>query len=167
MTTGFHPLVTRLLRKVRATADAAPTLEAWQELLGLISRTYQDADQDRYTLERSIDISSREMQGLYADLKQRSESEIAHERQRVEESLAILRATLEATDEGILIVDRARRILAANQRYVELTGVPASSSPKAITARCSTGREPTMPTRTAGAHASRTLTARTAWRTTR
>ena len=120
-----HPLLNRLLRKVGATAEQAPTIEQWQALLALVARTYHDADQDRYTLERSIDISSREMQGLYEDLKQRSEGELAIERQRVEESLAILRATLEATDEGILVVDRERRVLASNKRFVEITGVPA------------------------------------------
>ena len=117
-----HPLLNRLLRKVGATADTPPTEDQWRALLALVARTYHDADQDRYTLERSIDISSREMQGLYEDLKQRSEGELAIERQRVEESLAILRATLEATDEGILVVDRERRVLGSNQRFVEITG---------------------------------------------
>ena len=54
-----HPLLARLLRKVGASPDAAPSLEAWRELLALVSRTYHEGDQDRYTLERSIDISSR------------------------------------------------------------------------------------------------------------
>src|SRR5205814_72228 len=86
---------------------AAPALsdEGWRELIALVSRTYQDSDQDRYTLERSIEISSREMQGLYEELQRRAQSELAVERHRVEESSAVLRATLEATNEGILVVD--------------------------------------------------------------
>ncbi len=124
--TPTHPLLERLLRKVGATTGQAPSDEAWRELLGLIGRTYQEADQDRYTLERSIDMSSREMQGLYQDLKRQSESALAVERSKVEESLAILRATLEATYEGILVVDRgAERVIAANRRVAEMLHIPS------------------------------------------
>ncbi|HUJ57232.1 MAG TPA: ATP-binding protein [Kofleriaceae bacterium] len=120
----YHPLIDRLLRKIGATDQDTPTLEAWQMLLALVSRTYLDADQDRYTLERSIDISSREMQGLYQDLKRRTDSELAAGRQRVEESLAVLRATLEATTEGISVVDQHRRVVAVNKQYARLLQVP-------------------------------------------
>ncbi|HEY1553679.1 MAG TPA: ATP-binding protein [Kofleriaceae bacterium] len=120
----LHPLLQRLLRKVGAAEETAPDDDTWRELLALVARTYHDADQDRYTLERSIDISSREMQGLYQDLKSRSESELAVERQRVEQSLAILRATLEATNEGILVVGKDRRVLATNKRFAEMTETP-------------------------------------------
>src|SRR5689334_4907497 len=116
----LHPLLDRLLRKAGASNDEAPTFDAWQHILALVARTLWDADQDRYTLERSIEISSKEMQGLYQDLKRTSESALAAERTRAEESLAILRATLEATNEGILVVDRDRRIVAANTRYRQL-----------------------------------------------
>ena len=117
MTQPEHPLLVRLLRKVGATATSAPSDDAWRSLLALVHRTYIDADQDRYTLERSIEISSREMQGLYQDLKQRSESELAVER-------AILRATLESINDGILVVDKQRQIVAANARCLELLGIP-------------------------------------------
>src|SRR5439155_9027449 len=83
-------------------------------------------DQDRYTLERSIEISSREMQGLYEELKHRSASELAVERQRVIESLARLRATLEATTEGILVVDQQRNVVAVNVRFAKIFNVPAA-----------------------------------------
>ena len=124
MPAPLHPLLNRLLRKAGAHPDEVPTFEAWQELLGLVGRTLTDADEDRYTLERSIEISSREMQGLYQDLKKSSESALAVERQRVEESLAVLRATLEASNEGILVVDRQRRVIAYNRRFQTMTGTP-------------------------------------------
>ncbi|HEV7557924.1 MAG TPA: PAS domain-containing sensor histidine kinase, partial [Kofleriaceae bacterium] len=98
--------------------------DAWQGLLALVSRTYVDADQDRYTLERSIEISSREMQGLYQDLKRRTDSELALQRHRIVESLAMMHAMLESATEGILVVDRDRSIVAANRRMHELLRVP-------------------------------------------
>ena len=119
-----HPLLDRLLRKAGASPASAPTLEAWQAFLERVARTYHDADQDRYTLERSIDISSREMQGLYQDLKRRTDSELAAERHRVEDALAILRATLDSMTEGVLVVDARRRVIVANRRYIEMTGIP-------------------------------------------
>jgi PAS domain S-box-containing protein len=116
-TEAMHPLLRRLVRKVGASAEEAPSLAAWQALLALVSRTYHDADQDRYTLERSIEISSREMQGLYEELKRRSEHELAS-------SAAILRATLEAANDGIIVASSQREVLAANERFFELSGLP-------------------------------------------
>jgi PAS domain S-box-containing protein len=88
-----------------------------------VSRTYHDSDQDRYTLERSIDISSREMQQLYQDLKKKTENELSVQRGRVEESEAMLRATLEASQDAILVVDSDRQIAALNKRFRELVQV--------------------------------------------
>ena len=119
-----HPLLERLLRKVGATTGEAPSDEAWRNLIALVSRTYHDNDNDRYTLERSMDISSREMQALYQDLKKSTESDLAHERKRVEESLAILEATLEATHEGMLIVDTDRNVVAWNQNFTQMLQIP-------------------------------------------
>ena len=124
MTAEIHPLLARVLRKVGATTATAPGEDIWRALLELVSRTYHDADQDRYTLERSIDISSREMEGLYLDLQRRSESALAAERDRVAQSNAVLRATLETTIEGIMVVDDDRRIIAANGQYARLLRVP-------------------------------------------
>jgi PAS domain S-box-containing protein len=124
LTEPVHPLLGRLLRRLGANTAETPSLEAWQALLKLVGRTYQEADQDRYTLERSIEISSLEMQGLYEALKRQSESELATERQRVTQSLAILRATLEATVDGILVVDQQRRVVAANKRVNAMLMIP-------------------------------------------
>jgi PAS domain S-box-containing protein len=109
-----HPLLGQLLRKVGASEDEAPSLDSWRELLKLLSQKYDESDRDRQTLERSIESSSREMQQLYQDLKQRTESE------RVEQD-AIMRATLESATEGIVIVDNERRVVAMNRRFTELT----------------------------------------------
>ena len=83
MTNG-HPLLERLLRKVGAATDTVPTLDAWQALCELVSRTYRDADQDRYTIERAMEMSSQEMQDLYQELRQRADHEITLLRQSEE-----------------------------------------------------------------------------------
>src|SRR5689334_7405134 len=112
-----HPLLGQLLRKVGASAAEVPPLETWRELLVLMSQIYYESDQDRDTLERSIEISSRDMQRLYQDLKRRAESERA-------EQDAIMRATLESAIEGILVVDNKRRVIAANKRFADMWRLP-------------------------------------------
>jgi PAS domain S-box-containing protein len=114
-----HPLLGQLLRKVGATPGESPPLDAWRELLGLVSQLCYESDQDRDTLERTIEISSRDMQRLYQDLKRRAESE------RVEQD-AIMRATLESAIEGVLLVDNNRKVIAANKRFAEMWGMPES-----------------------------------------
>lgn len=64
MSEDVHHLLLRQLRRVGATPDAPPTdPDRWRELLGRVGRVYRDADQDRYTLERAMEISSRELRG--------------------------------------------------------------------------------------------------------
>jgi len=114
-----HPLLAQLLRRVGANEAEAPTLNAWRELLGLVSQMYYELDHDRATLERSIESSSRDMQRLYQDLKHRTESE------RVEQE-AIMRATLESAIEGIMIVDNKRQVIAVNKRFAQMAQLPES-----------------------------------------
>jgi PAS domain S-box-containing protein len=108
-----HPVVGQLLRRVGATESEAPSLETWRELLELLSRMYYESDQDRDSLERSIEISSRDMQRLYQDLKRRTETERA-------EQDAIMRATLDSAVEGILVLDNDQGVIAVNKRFAEM-----------------------------------------------
>ena len=117
---GHHPLVGQLLRAVGAGETEPPSAEGWRELLGRMSQMYYETDLDRMTRERSAETSSRDMQRLYQELKQKTESERA-------EQEAIMRATLESAVEGILVSDNARRVIAVNRRFAELSGLPESA----------------------------------------
>ncbi len=44
----------------------------------------------------------------------------------LENSLSLLRATLESTADGILVVDRAGKIVTYNQKFVDMWNIPAS-----------------------------------------
>jgi diguanylate cyclase (GGDEF)-like protein/PAS domain S-box-containing protein len=65
MNSNLHRLLTRQLRKLGLDGQRLPEAEAWSKLLSVIDQTYRHADQDRYTLERSLTISSEEVQALY------------------------------------------------------------------------------------------------------
>lgn len=109
----MHPTLKRQLKRLGLSEDEAPSPEAWAALLARVSRTYEDSDQDRYTLERSLSISSTEMHELYEGLKRTSATELR-------KSFAVLDATLEAAEDGILVVDEGGAVVRANRRCAEI-----------------------------------------------
>ncbi|WED43574.1 ATP-binding protein [Legionella cardiaca] len=65
----LHKLLQRQLNRTGITIDKPPDADKWQEFVLRLNRIYQEADQERYLLERSMDISSREMMGLNEKLE--------------------------------------------------------------------------------------------------
>jgi diguanylate cyclase (GGDEF)-like protein len=66
----IHPLLARQLRRVGLAPEALGTLHPkLPALVEGIARAYAEAEQDRYLMERSQAIASREMGELYAELK--------------------------------------------------------------------------------------------------
>ena len=61
----LHRLLARQLKRLELDGQTPPSAEAWRALVGRISETYLESDRERYIMERSLNISSREMQGLY------------------------------------------------------------------------------------------------------
>lgn len=72
----LHSLLKRQLKKSGVAENAAPTIKQWQNFLDRINRAYNETDQERYLIERSLTMSSREMQQLY-DRLQKSETRYA------------------------------------------------------------------------------------------
>lgn len=103
----LHPTLKRQLKRVGADENQPPSLEAWQELLTRVNTAYQGADQERYVLERTLSISSNEMQKLYENLKRSSESALNQEKDK-------LLSILTSLADGILEIDIQGNILYAN-----------------------------------------------------
>lgn len=116
----MHPLLKRQLKRLGLSETEPPPPAAWAALLARVSRTYDDSDQDRYTLERSLSISSKEMQELYEGLKRTSATELG-------KSLAVLDATLEASEDGVLVVDERGHVVRANHRCAEIWSLSRSA----------------------------------------
>ena len=72
----MHKLLARQLKKLRLDDASPPDAGQWSRLLKQIEASYQAADQDRYTLERSLTISSEEMQALYQRQKSSYEARL-------------------------------------------------------------------------------------------
>jgi PAS domain S-box-containing protein len=103
-----HRLLQRQLKKLNLDPHAAPTRDGWKRFVKLVERAYLDSDQDRYLLERSLEISSREMQELYDDLKQASE--------------ARYRTIFEGVHDAIIVENMEGEIIDVNNRACELFG---------------------------------------------
>lgn len=65
-----HSLLKRQLKKSGLTKDKAPSIEEWQQFLKSVEKAYVDADKERYLVERSLMISSQEMQEVYIKLQE-------------------------------------------------------------------------------------------------
>ncbi|OQW33138.1 MAG: hypothetical protein A4E19_07305 [Nitrospira sp. SG-bin1] len=115
----MHPLLARQLKRLSLDPrHCPPTVEAWGEILERISQSYVEADQSHALLERSLALSSEEMQDLYAKLKQTSETQLAHERNK-------LQAVLHALGDGLCVVDAKWNIQMVNHQAEQLLGEAA------------------------------------------
>jgi PAS domain S-box-containing protein len=112
----MHRLLERQLKRLGLQAESAPSDDqVWQQLLERISRIYEEADQDRYLEERSLSISSREMQELHENLRQTSETRIAVERDR-------LQAVISSVGDGLCVLDQEGGLLSINPKGERLLG---------------------------------------------
>ncbi len=122
---SLHNLLRRQLRRLGLAPGRAPPTDGWSALLEQVSHAYGDADQERYLLERSQDISSREMQELYDALQ--------HERDRLESRVSERTAALAASEARFRSFtslgsdwyweqDAAFRFTAISGNFAEVTG---------------------------------------------
>ena len=82
-----HPLLARQLARLAIDVHEVPSKVQWTSLLERVTRAYQEADQERYLLERSQDLASEETAELYRAL----EAEKAQLESRVDERTSRLR----------------------------------------------------------------------------
>ena len=108
----MHRLLARQLRKLGLSAEAPPDAARWQTLLDVLNRTYNDFDQDRYTLERSLELTSEEMQAL-------------HQRERTAYD-ARLKSIFQSLHEPIWLKDPQGAYLACNPVFEAFIGAPES-----------------------------------------
>src|SRR6185369_3825169 len=66
---SHHRHLARQLRKLGLDGDAPPDAETWRVFLDGVSCSYDDADRERYTLERSVNLFETEMRELNAKLE--------------------------------------------------------------------------------------------------
>src|SRR5438309_7959854 len=103
-----HALLARQLKKVGASAELPPAeLENWQQLLERISQFYASAEQERYLLERALNVSSAEMEALS---------------ERLAEERDTLTAILRSLGDGVSALDQDGRVVMLNPEGERLLG---------------------------------------------
>jgi diguanylate cyclase (GGDEF)-like protein/PAS domain S-box-containing protein len=110
-----HRVLLRQLRRLGVSPDAPPDLDRWSELLERVSAAYTEFDDDRYLLERSLEISGGEMRDLYEELRRNAASELAAEHAR-------LLMVTEHSPIGIVEIDDKGRVVFENEFARELAG---------------------------------------------
>ncbi len=99
--------------------EEASLPENFQALLRDVDRTYELLDQQRSDLMETLEQSARTMLERNATLTRNLESQ-RKSQQELSQSYEVLNATLNASNEGILVVDKDDHVVAFNDRYVEL-----------------------------------------------
>lgn len=130
----MHSILERQLRRLEipTNGETPPSAPAWRELLERVSLAYKDADESRYTLERSIELSSAEMTSLY--------SKLAAERDR-------LSALIGCLGDGLLVVDRHGTVQLANseaERLLERSCAELIGRPVDEVVACPDGEAPSF-----------------------
>ena len=111
----MHPLLRRQLRRCAIDGESGPSdLKGWQSFLQRVNNAYQQVDEDRYLLERSLAVSSEEMNRLYASLRE-SEAKLGAERDK-------LRATISCLGDGLCMLDREGRVALLNPEGQRILG---------------------------------------------
>lgn len=64
MNDKLHPVLRRQLKKLGADDISIPSGDAWRQFLERVNQSYVEHDRERYTLERSLGLTSEEMQEL-------------------------------------------------------------------------------------------------------
>lgn len=103
-----NSLLARQLRRLGLSEDVVPDDPAsWRRFLERVGKSYGDAEQNRYLLERSLQISSQEMRDLHDQATRRSE-----EREHEQENR--LRAVVDSLSDGLCTLDLDGRVAFAN-----------------------------------------------------
>jgi PAS domain S-box-containing protein len=117
----LHKLLARQLRRFfGAEADVPETVRPF---LAAVDEAYRQADADRELLEHSMDTVSEEFVERYEQL-QHALTESRKAESELRSALSIVEATLEATADGILVVDAEGCIVQTNDQFAELWGIP-------------------------------------------
>ncbi|MEP7150637.1 MAG: PAS domain S-box protein [Nitrospira sp.] len=139
---SMHPLLARQLKRIGLeAATLPPSPDTWQKLLERVSQSYTESDQGHELLERSIALSSKEMQDLNEQLRRTSESKLSEERDK-------LHTVLRSVGDGLCVVDQNWNILLLNpegQRLCACTEADVVGRPLPAIISLSSGTSLTEP----------------------
>lgn len=117
----MHDILQRQLKRADLSADRTPADQAaWEAFLKDVDQVYAQSDQDRYLLERSLEISSREMGEINEKLTEESKR-LQDRNQQFSRVYEFARHTLESMRDSLLqSADRAELMVYVGDMLREL-----------------------------------------------
>ncbi|MFK7915802.1 MAG: putative bifunctional diguanylate cyclase/phosphodiesterase [Pseudomonadales bacterium] len=117
-----------LARQVRKHLGGNQLQEQYNTaLLEAVDQAYQQADEDRKLLERSIELSSAELRDQNTTLQNRLQ-ELESTQQKLARSYSLLRSTLNSTADSIVVIDNDMTVRAHNRQFAKLCKTTTDSS---------------------------------------
>jgi len=108
-----HRLLERQIRKHLTHFGNDPSLANFLEA---VDHAYGQADKERALLERSIDLTSRELIARNQELKEQIDA-LERTKAKLEESYSLLHASLNSTHEGLMLLDLEGNIRLTNPNF--------------------------------------------------
>ena len=103
-----HKALLRQLSRLGLNNKSRPDAESWQKFIDTVDKSYKAHDEDRYLLERSLEVSSTEMQKMYDELKRSSQS--------------TMKIMLDSMQNGVISIDSTGKILSYNNSAHSIFG---------------------------------------------
>jgi PAS domain S-box-containing protein len=130
----MHSTLGRQLAKYFHDLQVPPQdAQVWSEFLAAVSTTYEHYEQDHLLIERSLELSSKELTAQNVQLREQTQQlegvkakleqqvlEIKEQKQRVDERRARDEALLSSIGEGMLATDKSGVIIMVNDAAVML-----------------------------------------------
>lgn len=111
----MHSLLQRQLSRI--FGDAESLTPQWSAFIQVVDQAYKNSDADRLILERSLELTSKEL--IERNARIRDE---LNERQKAEEKLRLWAKVFESSSEGIFITDSNKTIISVNRAFTDITG---------------------------------------------
>lgn len=116
-----------LARQIKRHKLAQPDIDKFCSLFDDIDLAYKDHDQERNIIERSLDLTSEELNERNQALRSKLDLlETTHN--KLEDSLSVLNSIFDSTGEAILGFDHTGRLLRNNHMATEMFGLTALHS---------------------------------------
>jgi len=116
---NLYPRSLKILLTGQANADAIGNLVNASALYRYVSKPWDETD---------LILTVKEALKRYQQEKQLSEQNetLLQINQQLENLISLLRTTLEATADGILVLDNSGKIIKYNQKFIDIWGLPSS-----------------------------------------
>lgn len=123
-----------LRRQIKRHLQTTPALEELTNFFNAVEQAYLQADQDRNLIERSLHLTSEELNERNNLLREQiSELEDIHT--RLEQSHSVLNAIFDATGEAIMSFDVAGHLVKCNQMALSLLSIDSVQKYQKMTYR--------------------------------